>query len=545
MKQKKLSVYLATLVAVMAVGTVATSAFGLYLKREQMIGDRVASVRHIADGTAEMIRRAATGGDARTVQQALKETLRNFRFDNGNYIFLIDYDHCMILDPADPAGEGECKPNSEVRKKLVAAGVAGGGTVFYRTKRDGQEVPKVAYVAQVPQWRWTVGVGAYLDDINRDFLVGLLIEVAAIGAVIVLGGLAAWGISRRVHADVADLSGEMDRLAGGDLTEGRQRALSVREISGMADSLGHLRRQLQAARALEEEKQRRQEQDLARMQRQTVLTAEFDRRMSGMLAVLSDSVTRAGKAVTELRDVADLTGRQSTQVSTAADTSTQNVQAVASAAEELGASVQEITRQVSDSSRITAEAVAGIERAEHVVSGLAESAARIGEVVGMITDIASQTNLLALNATIEAARAGEAGKGFAVVANEVKTLASQTARATAEIAGQVQAVQAATLDSRAAIQDVVETIRRVNAVISGIAAAAEQQSAATSEIARSVQSAADGNRSVSDSIADVAAAAGRTTGSASELAEVTEALEQEARSLRSNVETFLADMRTA
>ena len=545
MTQRNLSVYLATLVVVMALGTLATSAFGLYLKRTQMIEDRVASVRQIAEGTAAMIRQAATGPDADTAQKALKERLRHFRFDGGNYIFLIDYSHCMILDPADPAGEGDCKPTSEVRKRLVAAGVAGGGTVFYRTKRDGQEVPKAAFVAQVPEWRWTVGVGAYLDDIDRDFLLGLLTEAAAISGVILLGGLAAWRVSHRVHTDVAALSQEMDRLAGGDLTEARQRTLSVREICSMADSLSHLRQKLQAAAALEQEKQLRQEQDLARLHRQADLTAGFERRMAAMLEAVSAGLTRTGSAVDSLRGVADLTGRRSAHVNTAAEASARDVQAVASAAEELGSSVLEITRQVGETSRITAEAVSGVERAEQVVSGLAEAAGRIGEVVGLISEIAGQTNLLALNATIEAARAGEAGKGFAVVANEVKTLAAQTARATAEIAGQVQAVQAATLDSRTAIQDVVETIRQVDEVISGIAAAAEQQSAATAEIARSVQSAADGNRAVSEGIADVASAAGRTSGSASDLADVAAVLDTEARSLRGAVETFLTDMRTA
>jgi hypothetical protein len=79
-----------------------------------------------------------------------------------------------------------------------------------------------------------------------------------------------------------------------------------------------------------------------------------------------------------------------------------------------------------------------------MVEGLLEATQKIGEVMGLIQNIAAQTNLLALNATIEAARAGEAGRGFAVVASEVKALATQTAKATEEIADQIQTIRDAT-----------------------------------------------------------------------------------------------------
>ena len=78
---------------------------------------------------------------------------------------------------------------------------------------------------------------------------------------------------------------------------------------------------------------------------------------------------------------------------------------------------------------------------------LSQAAQKIGDIVGLISTIAGQTNLLALNATIEAARAGDAGKGFAVVASEVKSLADQTAKATAEISAQIEEIQASTADS--------------------------------------------------------------------------------------------------
>src|SRR5690606_41209346 len=135
------------------------------------------------------------------------------------------------------------------------------------------------------------------------------------------------------------------------------------------------------------------------------------------------------------------------------------------------------------------------------VESLVDAAQKIGDVVKLIQAIAEQTNLLALNATIEAARAGEAGKGFAVVAGEVKSLATQTARATEEIAAQIAAIQAATGDAVKAIGEIGATIKEIAQIATTIAGAVEQQGAATQEIARNVQQAAAGTRAVSSNIA--------------------------------------------
>ncbi len=160
-------------------------------------------------------------------------------------------------------------------------------------------------------------------------------------------------------------------------------------------------------------------------------------------------------------------------------------------------STSEIGRQVAESARVAHEAVAEAERTSDTVRGLAEAAHRIGEVVKLISDIASQTNLLALNATIEAARAGEAGRGFAVVASEVKSLANQTAKATDDIAAQVRAIQQATREAVNAIGEISATVATSNSISAAIATAIEKQEATTQEIARNVLEAAKGTRGVS------------------------------------------------
>ena len=180
----------------------------------------------------------------------------------------------------------------------------------------------------------------------------------------------------------------------------------------------------------------------------------------------------------------------------------------------MNSSVEQISRQVQESNRIAVEAVRQAEQTDKRVSELSQAAGRIGDVVKLINAIAEQTNLLALNATIEAARAGEAGRGFAVVASEVKTLATQTAKATEEISAHIGSMQAATRDSVAAIKEIGATIGRISEIASGVAGGIEEQGAATREIARSVQEAARGADQVAGSVGEVARGAG-DTGSAS------------------------------
>jgi methyl-accepting chemotaxis protein len=166
-------------------------------------------------------------------------------------------------------------------------------------------------------------------------------------------------------------------------------------------------------------------------------------------------------------------------------------------------------------------------------------------VTQLITSIAEQTNLLALNATIEAARAGEAGRGFAVVAQEVKQLASQTAKATSEISTQIAEMQAATQDSVAAIKEIGGTIGRISEIATTIASAVEQQGAATHEITRNVQQAAAGTAQVANNIAAVSDGAAKTGTASADVLTAAQALSDQSKRLRSEVEKFLATVRAA
>ncbi len=177
-----------------------------------------------------------------------------------------------------------------------------------------------------------------------------------------------------------------------------------------------------------------------------------------------------------------------------------NVETVASATHQLTASISEIGRSVTRATDLAQAAVSQAEATDHVVAGLSEGADRIGAVVELISSIADQTNLLALNATIEAARAGEAGKGFSVVAGEVKTLANQTAKATEEIATQINGLRASTGEAVGAIRAIGDAIQEISETVGIIAAAMEQQGSATREIGQAVEAAAGTSGAVATSM---------------------------------------------
>jgi methyl-accepting chemotaxis protein len=200
---------------------------------------------------------------------------------------------------------------------------------------------------------------------------------------------------------------------------------------------------------------------------------------------------------------------------------------------------------VTRSTAISQNTVGEAGRMQTSIDRLAQAAQHIGEIVTVISSIARQTNLLALNATIEAARAGEAGRGFAVVANEVKALATQTAKATDEVSHEITEIQNATRDAVGATEGVNARIAEIDAVITVIAGAVEQQSAVTVEIARSAQSAAVGTDNVSSTINDIRDKA-ETTGDASRQAgEAATNLTTQASIIAKAINTFLADIRAA
>ena len=256
--------------------------------------------------------------------------------------------------------------------------------------------------------------------------------------------------------------------------------------------------------------------------------------IGGVLRAVTDNASAMRDTAQSITGVASNANARAVAAAGATEQASSNVFAVASAAEELSASVQEIGRQVRQSAAVVEQAGLRTEKSVTEIESLAAATQRIDGVLNLIQAIAEQTNLLALNATIEAARAGDAGRGFAVVAHEVKTLAGQTAKATAEIGQNISLIQASTRNAVSAVREIGGAVRDINEVTSNIAGAVDQQDAATREISVNAQSAAQGNEtlvinisSLSESIAETDKAAASVFAASSELTSTAEILSRE------------------
>ena len=296
-------------------------------------------------------------------------------------------------------------------------------------------------------------------------------------------------------------------------------------------------------RAEREEQQTRAVAERKRVMEQ--LAHSFELSVSGIVDTVSSAATQLRSTAQLFSQAADEAVQQSGVVAEASEQAADNVTAVASATEELSASIREISDQVSTSARIADEAVVQANQTNAIVGSLADAATHIDSVISLITDIAGRTNLLALNATIEAVRAGDAGKGFAVVAGEVKSLAHQTAQATADIKGQIASVQKATNDAIAAIEAIARTISRISEISTAVATAVEQQGAATGEISRNVQEAAARTQDVSSNIGGVTHTAQEVGSHANEVLGAATNLSGKSDQLRSEVERFITTVRAA
>ncbi len=449
-------------------------------------------------------------------------------------LFLKSLDQLMTLDPGHAEELRKVRElfseyyetGKKMAKAYIDGGPAAGNKMMAEFDKDAQAIQNMVHDYYV---RVEKEFDACLENVEASSSAATTSTLMITIAMLLVSGAIAYFIARTISRPISEITRVANDIAVGDI----QHSIHINqkdEIGSLADSFRNLIDYMKtlagaatqiAANNLTIKVEPKSDKDALGTAFKTMVM-----NLSTMIKELTDNATQLVSASTEIASSSEQMARgtseqtsQTAQVSSAVEEMTATIVESSKNASEASGMAREAATAATEGTRVVSQTIEGMNKIAKVVQdsastiqALSKSSDQIGEIIGVIDDIADQTNLLALNAAIEAARAGEQGRGFAVVADEVRKLAERTTKATKEITDMIKGIQADTKGAVVSMEQGIQEVdsgrqladkageslnailgfsQRVQDMIQQIASAAEQQSAASEQIARNVESIAN------------------------------------------------------